>query len=356
MSTNDNVERRPTATFSPGEAVGRLWGATRAFRPVLVLLIALIVALSITQSEFTATKNIENMLTANSMLWVIAMGMTFVLISAGFDLSVGATAAFTSIAMAKLIGGGMPGGLGLLAAILIGAAIGAILNGVLVGLFRLSVFVVTLASMTMLTGIVTLWAGTKSFTANAPILNDLGRGEILGIPTTIWVMAAVFLIMLYLQTRTYFGRDVYALGGNMTAARLSGIPTTRTLIVIYGLVGACAGLAGALALSRIGSAGAQIDTTLPLESIAAVLLGGTALTGGSGGVGGTALGVLFIGILENGLNLSGIPSAWQSVLTGVILVIAVAGGGVGGEGLSLRGLKARFFTRQVEAPGAETPA
>jgi ribose transport system permease protein len=135
----------------------------------------------------------------------------------------------------------------------------------------------------------------------------------------------VFAVCLYVQTRTYFGRDVYAVGGSPVAARLAGIRAPRTLFLVYAIAGGTAALAGAIAVGRVGAATPQVDATLPLQAIAAVLLGGTALTGGYGGVGGTALGVLFIAVLQNGLSVSGVSTDWQNVVTGIILVVAVLG-------------------------------
>jgi ribose transport system permease protein len=148
-------------------------------------------------------------------------------------------------------------------------------------------------------------------------------------------MAATFLVFLYVQTRTYFGRDIYAVGGGMIAARLSGIRTSRTLVMVWAVAGAVAALAGIIAVGRIGAAAPVPDDTLPLNAIAAILLGGSALTGGVGGVGGTALGVLFIGVLQNGLSLSGIPTYWQQIVTGIILVIAVLGDRLQGSRLRI---------------------
>jgi len=144
-------------------------------------------------------------------------------------------------------------------------------------------------------------------------------------------MIVSFLIALYVQHRTYWARDVYAIGGSIVAARLSGIRTSLTLISVYALAGGCAALGGVITTGRIGAAAPQPDPNLPLQAIAAVLLGGTSLLGGQGGVGGTALGVLFIGILQNGLSIAGLSSFWQQVVTGVILVVAV-----GGDQLSMR--------------------
>jgi ribose transport system permease protein len=311
-----------------GEPAGfrRVWAASRHFRPVLILLVLLVFILSVTQPAFATGANVQNLLTSVAVPWVIAMGMTFVLISGGFDLSVGATAALAGYAMAKLLAAGVPGSATLVVTIVIGALIGGVVNGLLVGRLRLNVFVVTLASMTSLTGVVSLWSNASSIYLTAPLPTQLAVDKIAGLQTPIWIMIVVFVIGLYVQSRTYFGRDVYAIGGSITAARLSGIRTTRTLVAVYSTVGACAALAGMIAASREGAATPQVDATLPLTAIAAVLLGGTTLTGGVGGVGGTALGVLFLGVLQNGLSIAGVSSYWQQVLTGIILVAAVLGG------------------------------
>lgn len=305
--------------------LGALWARTRSFRPVLVLLIAMVVLFTVLQGAFATSDNIKSMLSNTAVLWMVAMGMTFVLLSGGFDLSVGATAALSGIFMAKVLTLGLPGGMALFLVLVLGALVGGVINGILVARFQLSVFVVTLAAMIGLSGAVELWAQTKSFYVTAPIANTLGVSSLLGIPVPIWLMAAVFLVALYAQSMTYFGRDVYAIGGSPVAARLAGIRVPRTLIMVYAISGTCAALGGAIAVGRVGAAVPQVDGTLPLEAIAAVLLGGTALSGGRGGVGGTALGVLFVAVLANGLSLSGVSSDWQSVVTAVILIVAVLG-------------------------------
>jgi ribose transport system permease protein len=335
---------------SPG-ALSRAWSQTRHFRPVLLLLVALIVIFTITQSRFLTQANIENLLTVASILWIVSMGMTFVLLSGGFDLSVGATAAFAGIFMAKMLDLGIPGGVVLVLMVIVGALLGGGLNGVLVGRFGLSVFVVTLATMITITGVVNLWSKTHSFYVTAPIADQIAINHVAGIPTPIWIMAAVFLVALYMQTRTHFGRDVYAVGGSPLAARLAGIRTQRTLLIVYAVVGGCAGLAGAIGVGRVGAATPQVDSTLPLQAIAAVLLGGTALTGGFGGVGGTALGVLFIAVLQNGLSISGVSTDWQSVVTGIILVVAVLGDRIRFGGALRRGRVGSAGTAPEAAPG-----
>lgn len=305
------------------QPLGRAWRATANFRPILILVVAMFVFFSLTQSVFTTDQNLKNMLADSAILWVIAMGMTFVLISGGFDLSVGATAALVGVFMVKVLALGVPGGVVLVLMVLFGALVGALLNGIPIGRLNLSVFVVTLASMIALTGMVEIWSGGESYYVTAPVAAMIGVDNVLGLPVPIWIMAAVFLAALYVQHLTFFGRDVYAIGGSPIAARLSGIRVPRTLMMVYGLMGACAALAGAIAVGRVGAATPTVDSTISLQAIAAVLLGGTALTGGSGGVGGTAIGVLFIAILQNGLSLAGVSSDWQNVVTGVILLLAV---------------------------------
>jgi ribose transport system permease protein len=321
----------------------RAWGNTQEFRPVLVLLSALIIFLSATQSDFLTYSNIKVALTSVAGIWVIAMGMTLVLLSGGFDLSVGAVAALAAYVMAKLLAAGVPGAATFVITIAIGAAVGGAINGLLVGRLRLNVFVVTLASATTLTGILSLWSHTDSIFLTGPLPAQLAIDKLAGVPTPIWIMALTFAGALYVQTRTYFGRDVYATGGSRNAARLSGIRTTMTLVAVYATVAACAALAGMIDAGQAGAATPQVDNTLPLTAIAAVLLGGTALTGGVGGVGGTALGVLFLAVLQNGLSIAGVQSYWQQVLTGIILVAAV----LGGRGEVRSGLAAFLGRRRV---------
>jgi ribose/xylose/arabinose/galactoside ABC-type transport system permease subunit len=292
---------------------------------VLVLLVALIVFFSVTQDVFLDSQNIKNLLTAVAVLWVLSIGMTFALLTGGVDLSVGSIAALSGIVLAKLLGLGIPAGVVIVLVVLAGGAIGLIINGLLIGRLGLSFFVVTLATMIALAGVVSIWANTQSFFISSPTIVSIGQGEWLGIPIAVWIMAGTLAIGLYVQQRTYFGRDVYAVGGSIQAARLSGIRTSRTVVAVYGVSGMCAGLAGLIACGRVGAASPVADNAVALQAVAAVLLGGTSLLGGAGGLGGTALGVIFIGVLQNGLSIAGVQSFWQQVVTGVILLVAVLG-------------------------------
>lgn len=310
---------------SSGSVWKRLWAATRTYRPALIALIALIVVGGFTNSAFLSSRNILAMLSAQSVLWMVALGITFVLLSGGLDLSVGALAAVSGIAAAELLKLSVPGWLVIIIVILLGGLIGGVINGVPVARWRLPVFVVTLATMTALTGFAQLWSGSSAAFITDKAILILGSGQLWGLPIPVWLMVVTFAVAYYVQRFTYFGRDIYAVGGNATAAALAGIRVERTQIAVYTLAGVMAALGGLIATGRIGAATPQVDGTLPLAAIAAALLGGTTLVGGAGGVGGTVLGVLFIGGLANYLSISGVPQAWQQVLTGVILLLAVRG-------------------------------
>ncbi|MFI8794153.1 ABC transporter permease [Streptomyces sp. NPDC055105] len=319
---------KPTAA-TPGRRASSLaavvWRGTRQFRPVLLLLLALVVLLLLTQQAFGTSSNLQNLLAGVSVLWIVSLGMTFALLAAGADLSVGAFATLSGVALARLMQHGLPGYVAIPVVVLAAAVLGAAVNGALIGYGRLSFFVVTLASMTTLTGIVNLWTGGDSTFVTDHTVTAIGAYAFAGLGIPVWIVIISLVLALWLQRQTYFGRDVYAVGGSLTASRLSGIRSGRTLALVYALCAACAAVGGTIAAGRVGVAVPNVDGSLALQSIAAVLLGGTSLMGGVGGVGGTALGVLFIGTLQNGLSLAGLPSFWQQVVTGIILVIAVLG-------------------------------
>jgi ribose transport system permease protein len=306
-----------------------MWKGSRPFRPVFVVLVVVFVVLAITQPVFASAQNLQNLLTSISVLWIVAMGMTLVLITAGADLSVAPIGALAGILLAKMLQAGIPVWVAVIASLVGGAVLGGLVNGTLVGRFNVSFFVVTLGSMTAFTGIVNLWSNTESIPVNSPAILNLAVTRFLGLSGPVWIMIIVFVVTLFIQQRTYFGRDVYAVGGSINAARLSGIRVPRTIVLVYAFSGLCAAIAGIVAISRIGVASPQVDSNLPLQAIAAVLLGGTALSGGTGGVVGTAFGVLFIGVLSNGLSIAGVPSFWQQIVTGVILVVAVLADRIG---------------------------
>ena len=344
------------STPPAAERVGplpRAWAATRPYRPVLLLTIGLFVVVSFTTSDFFTNANVQNLLIDVSVLWMIALAQTFALLAGGADLSSGAIVTLIGLFLAKTLGI-MPDGLAIVLALVAGAAIGGLVNGVLIGWLGLSFFVVTLGSLTALGGVVILWSSGNSVAINSAPILWLVSTDFLGVAMPIWLMLVTFLASLFLQRKTYFGRNVYAVGGSATAARLSGIRVERTVVLVYALLGFAAALGGILAVGLSGADSPNANSTLALQAIAAVLLGGTPLFGGSGSVVGTALGVLFLGVLENTLNLVGVASAWQSVVTGAILIIAVATvpGAQGTAQMKL--VLARLRARRTSALGSES--
>lgn len=340
MTATTHVEDRRRRRLV--EHAAGVWSATSRYAAVLVLLVGIFVYFSITQDRFLTGANIENLLTSVSILWVVSMGMTFVVLTGGIDLSVGSLLALTGLIISQLFNdAGLPAWLAVVLAVLAGAVIGGGVNGVLIGRFGLSFFVVTLGTLVLYRGIVNIWSDTKTTYVVSPFVDGIGFGELIGIPTPIWIMGATFVVAFVVLRWTYFGRDVYAVGGNIEAARLSGIDASRTLILVYAISGLGAALGGAIQTGRLGAASPLVGEDIPLQAAAAVLLGGTSFLGGVGGVVGTAVGVLFIGTLQNGLSIAGVSSFWQQVVTGVILIVAV---GIDRIQQSPRGL---VFRRQL---------
>ena len=322
MTDPTNIDRRRQRVLD--HAAGA-WSASSRYAAVLILLVSIFVVLSLTQENFFTRPNLENLLTSVSILFVVSIGMTFVVLTAGIDLSVGSTLALMGILLSHLLNDfGLPAWLAVLGTLVAGALLGGMVNGVLIGKVGLSFFVVTLGTLSLYQGVVNIWSGTETTYITSPLIDWFGFGKVIGIPAPIWIMVATYVIAFSVLRWTYFGRDVYAVGGNIEAARLSGINVARTLIFVYAISGLAAALGGVIQAGRLGAASPLVGTSIPLDAAAAVLLGGTSFLGGVGGVTGTAVGVLFIGTLQNGLSIAGVSSFWQQVVTGVILIVAVA--------------------------------
>jgi ribose transport system permease protein len=309
-----------------GAAARRAWTAASAqrFMAVLMLLVALFVFFSVTQDRFFTSGNIDALLTSASILWVVSIGLTFVMVTGGFDLSLGSMLALTGIALGSFFNDlSLPIGPAILLTLLLGTALGGGINGFLIGRIGLSFLVVTLGTLILFQGALNLWSDTRTEQVISPLLDSLAFDDLVGIPVPVWIMAGVFLVALYVQRSTYFGRDMYAVGGSPEAARLSGIKVARTIIAVYAIAGLLAALGGVIQVARIGAASPLVGEALIFDAAAAVLLGGTSFAGGVGGVGGTAIGVLFLATLQNGLSVSGVESFWQQIITGAILIVAV---------------------------------
>lgn len=337
-----------------GGGAGRVSRAALRLRflAVLILFIAVFVYFSLTQSRFFTSADLDALITSAAVLWMVSMGLTFVMLTGGFDLSLGSMLALAGIALGKLmVGSGVPFAYAILLTLLFGLAVGGVGNGFLIGKVGLPFLVVTLGTLTLYGGLVDLWSRSFTTQITSPALTALAFNHALGIPIPAWIMIGVFLVALYLQRSTYFGRDVYAVGGSADAARLSGVRVGRTLLAVYALAGLLAALAGVIQDAQIGAASPLVGTEVIFQGAAAVLLGGTSFAGGIGGVGGTAIGVLFLATLSQGLSIAGVQDYWQQIITGMILVVVVLLDRIQHGGLASIGLGRLSATRtRTESP------
>jgi ribose transport system permease protein len=292
---------------------------------VLALMVIMIGIFSSSQEAFLTLANFKVIVTSSSILWMVSMGLTFVMLAGGFDLSVGSMMALTGIGMGWFMNHlHLNVWIAIFLTLALGFALGGLINGVLIGKFGLSFLVVSLGSSILFGGFTNFWSGTKTTQVTSSVLEKIAYGNFGGIPIQILLMVLVFLILLYIQKLTFFGRDVFAIGGNIDAARLSGIKTSRILMSVYAISGFSAALAGVIQDSRIQAASPQVGANLIFTATAAVLLGGTSFSGGVGGVGGTVVGVFFLEVLQNGLSVAGLADYWQQIITGAILIGAIS--------------------------------
>lgn len=295
-----------------------------AYTGPLVAVILMCAFMAITRPFFYTSDNILNVLTVNSPLMIVALGMTIAMIGGGFDLSVGAVVAATGVVLESTVAAALPMPVCVFLALASGVVVGGAINGLLVAKLDLNFFVVTLGSMTTLTGIVYVVTNgeTKQFTSQ--FVYDLGNGTVLSLPVPVIVSAVCFVACLTFLRMTPLGRSVYAIGGSREVARLSGIRVALVIVIVYGLTGLIASVAGLVQAGLLAAASPTVGTNLALTAGAAVLLGGTSFSGGVGGATGTVVGVLLIAVLQNGLGIYGVSSYWQNVITGVVLIGAVA--------------------------------
>lgn len=291
--------------------------------PLLGLLI-LVTIVSILNPSFLEPLNLLNLLRQVAINALIAFGMTFVILTGGIDLSVGAILALSSALMAGMIVSGMDPMLAILIGCLLGAVMGAI-NGLLITKGKMAPFIATLATMTIFRGLTLVYTDGNPITGlgESYMFQLFGRGYFLGIPVPAITMMLAFAAFWVILHKTPFGRKTYAIGGNEKAAIISGIKVTKVKVMIYSLAGLLAALAGAILTSRLNSAQPTAGTSYELDAIAAVVLGGTSLSGGRGLIVGTLIGALIIGTLNNGLNLLGVSSFFQMVVKGIVILIAV---------------------------------
>ncbi len=284
--------------------------------------IVLCILMSIISDRFLTMNNLTNIARQVSINAIIASGLTFVILTGGIDLSVGAVMALSGTFLAgALIAGWNP-----LLSIIIGLGVGVIagfINGFLVSYARMPAFIVTLAMMEIPRGIALLYTGGYPMSGLPKSFSIIGRGSIIGIQTPILIMFVVYILVYLLLNHVPFGRYVYAIGGNEEAVRLSGIKVEKFKMLVYVISGLTASISGVVLTSRLMSGQPNAGVGFELDAIAAVILGGTDIAGGKGHIIGTLVGAMILGVLNNGLNLMGVSPYTQKVLKGAIIILAI---------------------------------
>jgi erythritol transport system permease protein len=306
----------------------------------LIVLVVLVVAFATLSSSFLTTGNLTILVKHVAINAILAVGMTFVILSGGIDLSVGSVAGLAGIIAGGLIHTGLVlrsfgvvvylhTWLVIVVALAAGALVGSV-NGGLISLLRVPPFIATLGTLYVARGAALLISGGATFPSltGRPDLGNtgflsLGAGTLLGLPTPIWLMLAFAAAGMFLSSQTPFGRRVYAVGGNERAAELSGVRVLRIKFAVYLISGVCAAMVGLIIAAQLAAAHPATGETFELNAIAAVVLGGTSLMGGRGGVGGTIIGAFVIGVLADGLVLLGVSEFWQIVIKGLVIIAAV---------------------------------
>jgi ribose transport system permease protein len=290
----------------------------------LIGLVVLFVVIACLNSSFIDPGNLKNLLRQVSINALISFGMTFVILTGGIDLSVGSILALSSALMGSFIVGGLDPIFGIVLACLIGAALGAV-NGLVITYGKVAPFIATLATMTIFRGMTLVYTNgnpISGLTENEAFLN-FGQGYFLELPVPAVMMLIMFGILYFILHKTPLGRKTYAVGGNEKVSYIAGIKINRIKIFAYTITGMLCGMAGAILTSRLNSAQPTAGTGYELDAIAAVVLGGTSLSGGKGRIVGTLVGALIIGTLNNGLNILNVSSFYQQVVKGIVILLAV---------------------------------
>lgn len=285
---------------------------------VVILLCGLFALLS---SDFFTWDNLINVARQTSISAILAAGMTFVILTGGIDLSVGAIVALSGVC-AVYFSLHMNPLVGIIIGILIGG-IGGYINGLLTSVTKLPAIIVTLGSMTYLRGVAYVVTGGYPLMVTSSLFKGVGTGYLGPIPIPVIIMIAVFILAHIVLKYTVFGRNIYMIGGNEEAARLTGIKVTSRLTWVYTISGICSGVAGVILAARLFSGQPNAGMGYELDAIAAVVLGGTSLVGGVGKIVGSLFGALFMGILVNGLTLLDVPYYWQLIIKGIVIVLAI---------------------------------
>jgi ribose transport system permease protein len=309
----------------PGQSSRSVAGGLLAWllsQSTILVLLVLGTVIALLIPEFLTVNNLLNVLRQVSITGIVAVGMTFVIISGGIDISVGSTVALGGVVAVACLTAGFGIPLAILAALAVGSAVGAI-NGGLISFARVSPFVTTLGTMYVIRGMTLVVTNGQAFWGLPPEFARIGQGYALHVPIPVIIMLMIYLAGYVLLRFFVFGRHVLAVGGDEEAARLCGIPVKGTKTMTYALSGMLAAVAGVILAGRLGSAQPSVGEGYELIAIAATVIGGTSLTGGKGTIMGTLIGTIILGIVSNALNLWGVASFYQTVIIGGIVLAAV---------------------------------
>jgi ribose transport system permease protein len=288
-----------------------------------LILLAIGLIFTLGSDRFLTPSNLMNIALQTSIIAIIAIGMTFVILTAGIDLSVGSVVALSGAVAAGLaVQQELGTYVGIALALIVGAAVGLV-NGLLIVKGKMPPFIATLSTLAIARGLTLVYTQGRPISGIDERFIFLGGGEILGVAAPVIILAIIFVIAYIVLRSTRFGNYVYATGGNEEVSRLAGIRTSMITLSVYVISGFLAAVGGVLLTARLWSAQPNAAVGLELDAIAAPVLGGVSLFGGVGGVSGALVGAFILGILSNGLNLMGVPSFWQQVIKGVVLILAV---------------------------------
>ena len=270
----------------------------------------------------TKKTNIIKKQGTKTLAGILAVGMTFVILTGGIDLSVGSVVAITGVIVGSLLQSGTNWFLASLAALVVSAICG-VFNGWLISYVGFQPFIATLSTMTIGRGFAQVYSNGKPYTISDPSFKVIGQGYFLGIPVPIILLVIFCIIGLVILTMTTFGRYVFAIGGNMNAAKLSGVRTQRVQLMVYVMSSICAWMVGLILAARISSGQPTAGESYEMDAIAATAIGGTSMSGGIGSLSGTIIGFVILGLLQNSMNLMNINSFWQQIVKGLLIIIAV---------------------------------
>ncbi len=310
-------------TSTESAAVAPRRGMNVLFSLTLIgLLLALWIALGIGTASFWTPLNISNLLRQGAMTAILAVGQTFVIITAGIDLSVGAIVGFSTVVMAWLLQAGFPLWVAIVATLLMGVAIGAF-HGFGIVRMGLPPFIITLATLTSLRGVGLLITNGSTISITNEAFTNFARADFLGVPSLFWMVILIAVPAYVFLHLSRWGRYLFAVGSNSEAARLSGVNVNRTIYMAYILSASCAAFVGILLASRIGIGNATQAEGWELQAIASSVIGGTSLFGAVGSVHGPLIGAFILATINNGANLLNVNSFWQRIITGLLIIVIV---------------------------------